>query len=52
MKILSKNETKFDPVTSADVNINKLIINKIKKSFSNHSIISEEVDNIYIKSWG
>lgn len=50
MKILSKNETKFDPVTSVDVNINKLIINKIKKSFSNHSIISEEVDNIYIKS--
>ena len=50
MKILSKNETKFDPVTSVDVNINKLIINNIKKSFSNHSIISEEVDNIDIKS--
>ena len=34
MKIFSKNETKFDPVTSVDVNINKLIINKIKKSLN------------------
>lgn len=47
----TKNKNHFDPVTNIDLIINEMIIKRIKKSFNNHNIFSEEVSDIkYSKS--
>ncbi len=40
--IKSKNKTEFDPVTIADIEVQKKINNIIKKYFPKHSILGEE----------
>jgi len=49
IKINSKNKKNFDPVTIADIEIQKKINKFINKQFPNHSIIGEE-DSIIKKS--
>ena len=42
----SKSNTKFDPVTQADISIQKYINDSINKKFPNHSIVGEEGSQI------
>ena len=46
IKITSKKKKILDPVTYADIEINKIVIRYIKKSFPDHNIVSEELSNI------
>ena len=41
-KIINKNKDKFDPVTDVDLNLEKIIIKRIKQYFPTHNIRSEE----------
>ena len=41
--IKSKDKNKFDPVTTADINIQKKINRTIKNKYPNHSILGEEL---------
>ena len=49
--INSKSNTKYDPVTEADISIQTYINSSIKKKFPDHSIVGEESseiqDNVY-----
>ncbi len=42
IKINSKNKNDFDPVTAADIGVQKRINTLINKQFPNHSVIGEE----------
>ena len=42
LKIKSKNKKIFDPVSIADINVQKKINKLIKKHFPTHSILGEE----------
>jgi myo-inositol-1(or 4)-monophosphatase len=46
INIHSKSESKFDPVTEADISTQNYINNCIRKKFPNHSIIGEENSQI------
>ena len=43
--IVSKSKTKFDPVTIADIAVQKKINDIIKNTYPNHSILGEELSN-------
>ena len=42
IKVISKKKSSFDPVTVADISIQKKINNLITRSYPNHSILGEE----------
>jgi fructose-1,6-bisphosphatase/inositol monophosphatase family enzyme len=49
-KINNKKKNTFDPVTTCDRNIEKLLRRKINKSFKNHNILGEEIKSKKTKS--
>tara|TARA_Y200000002_G_scaffold159116_1_gene131512 strand:- start:540 stop:1391 length:852 start_codon:yes stop_codon:yes gene_type:complete len=53
LKIKSKDKKNFDPVTIADIKVQKIINETIKKYFPKHSILGEEasIDNISDYQW-
>ena len=53
LKIKSKDIENFDPVTIADIKVQKIINETIKKYFPKHSILGEEasIDNISDYQW-
>ena len=46
LSIQSKSNTKFDPVTEADISIQNYINNSINKMYPSHSIVGEEKSQI------
>ena len=47
--IINKKKYDFDPVTIADIKIQKKLNRMILKSFSNHSIVGEEESMLFIE---
>ncbi len=53
LKIKSKNNKNFDPVTIADIKVQRKVNETIKKCFPKHSILGEEasIENISDYEW-